>query len=525
MSKVISSLGGTGGQDSDGPGDDDKHSRARAIIDRALAVRLSKTGIKGEKATFKGYRKLMQQVRDGRSKKSRKNGGGGLKSPRPTRPALQRVAVRLTYGKNKGDGTWRAHGRYLERESATGMEQEERGFGHEGDRMSIPSTLDAWQKEKDPHVFKLIISPENGKDLDLREFTKAYMASLEKELGTKLQWVGADHYNTDDPHVHVALRGRDEQGRAMRIPREFIKGPLRHIAGQLATERLGHRTQADIADARQRQVQQQRWTDLDRTLKRMGEGGQVDFSKPLRPEASDETKLLRNQLLGRLSMLEKMGLAKRGEGGRWSLDPMAETILRDRQKANDRLKVMHSHRALISDERLPLAAAPEGDARVAGRLIGTGMDDAANRNYLLLESTRGSVIYLYQSPSFENARQSGMQPGDFIVITQKVSKDAEGRERTSQFVKAYGDADKALANPKMLHGELRHHIDRTGSMPAGSVWGGWLGRFHGELAKEAGLLVNKGVLRQVDGRVVMDAPPAFKRRAPKGPAVGPGQAI
>ncbi|MCD0253097.1 relaxase/mobilization nuclease domain-containing protein [Xanthomonas campestris pv. campestris] len=507
---------GNGDNDGDGP----DH-----LLDRAPVIRFAKSGIKGQRTTFKGYRQLMTVVRDGRSARARKKlSSGGLRPARTTRVAPQRVAVRLTYGKNKLPGSWRAHGRYLERESATGRGGSDRGFGSAGDDMKIASTLDGWQKGQDPHIFKLIISPENGKDLDLREFTKAYMAKLETELGTRLEWVGADHYNTDDPHVHVALRGRDEHGQPMRIPREFIKGPLRHIAGQLATERLGHRTQADISDARERQVKQHRWTDLDRTLKRMEQGGEVDFSTPLHHGATPERKQMRNQLLGRLSTLESMGLARRGEGGRWALDPMAETILRERQKANDRLKVMHTHRAMVSDPRLPLAATPEGDIRLSGRLIGTGIDDSAQRDYLLLESTRGSVIYLYQSPSFEVASSSGMRPGDFLVITQKTTPDAQGRPRTSQFVRAYGDADKALADPKILRSEIRHHIERTGSMPAGSVWGGWLGRFHGELAREAQELAVQGVVKQVGNQVVM-APPAksFKRAPGTGAAKGPSR--
>lgn len=222
-------------------------------------------------------------------------------------------------------------------------------------------------------------------------------------------------------------------------------------------------------------------------------------------------------------MLESMGLARRGEAGRWSLDPMAETILRERQKANDRLKVMHAHRAMVSDARLPLAAAPEGSVRMAGRLIGTGTDDATQRDYLLLESIHGRVIYLYQSPSFEVERGNGLKPGDFIVVTQKVGADKNGRPRTSQFVRGFGDADKALADPRLIRSEVRHHIDRTGSMPGGSVWGGWLGRFHVELAKEAQALARKGVIRQEGDRVVMDPP--VRPKARKRPAQGPGRGL
>ena len=30
---------------------------------------------------------------------------------------------------------------------------------------------------------------------------------MESDLGTRLEWVATAHYNTEHPHVHVALRG------------------------------------------------------------------------------------------------------------------------------------------------------------------------------------------------------------------------------------------------------------------------------------------------------------------------------
>jgi type IV secretory pathway VirD2 relaxase len=36
---------------------------------------------------------------------------------------------------------------------------------------------------------------------------------MERDLGTPLQWVAIDHYNTDNPHVHLLVRGRDTTGR------------------------------------------------------------------------------------------------------------------------------------------------------------------------------------------------------------------------------------------------------------------------------------------------------------------------
>ena len=47
---------------------------------------------------------------------------------------------------------------------------------------------------------------------DLRAFTRELMADAERDLGTRLDWVAVDHWNTDNPHIHVLVRGRADDG-------------------------------------------------------------------------------------------------------------------------------------------------------------------------------------------------------------------------------------------------------------------------------------------------------------------------
>lgn len=35
---------------------------------------------------------------------------------------------------------------------------------------------------------------------------------MEADLGTRLDWVAADHWNIDNSHVHLLVRGADEAG-------------------------------------------------------------------------------------------------------------------------------------------------------------------------------------------------------------------------------------------------------------------------------------------------------------------------
>jgi type IV secretory pathway VirD2 relaxase len=65
----------------------------------------------------------------------------------------------------------------------------------------------------DRHHFRFIVSPEDATEMaDLRAFTRDLVRQMEHDLGTRLDRVGIDHWNTDNPHVHLIVR----QGRAVR---------------------------------------------------------------------------------------------------------------------------------------------------------------------------------------------------------------------------------------------------------------------------------------------------------------------
>src|SRR6476659_5500137 len=102
-------------------------------------------------------------------------------------PILRRkVAKHLTYLKRDGVTRDGADARMFDAHSD---QADERGFAERcGD---------------DRHHFRFIVSPEDAQDLtDLRAFTRELMADAERDLGTTLDWIAVDHWNTDNPHVH-----------------------------------------------------------------------------------------------------------------------------------------------------------------------------------------------------------------------------------------------------------------------------------------------------------------------------------
>src|SRR3546814_927885 len=147
--------------------------------------------------------------------------------------------------------------------------------GAKADRMAF-----AERCEDDRHHFRFIVSPEDAADMeDLRRFTRELMTDMSKDFGTALDWVAVDHWNTDNPHIHILVRGVADDGSDLVIDRAYISEGLRFRAEERVTLELGVRSEREIAVALERDVDAERWTSLDRRLDLMSaeSGGVVDL--------------------------------------------------------------------------------------------------------------------------------------------------------------------------------------------------------------------------------------------------------
>ena len=109
---------------------------------------------------------------------------------------------------------------------------------------------------------------------------------MEMDLGTRLDWVAVDHWNTEHPHIHLIVRGVRDDGQDLVIARAYIKEGMRDRARDLITQELGPRTEHDIRRTLERQIAAERWTGLDRQLVRDGRGaGIIDVTLPHTPYA------------------------------------------------------------------------------------------------------------------------------------------------------------------------------------------------------------------------------------------------
>ena len=107
----------------------------------------------------------------------------------------------------------------------------------------------------DRHHFRFIVSPEDARELEsLRTFTRELMTDVERDLGTRLDWIAVDHWNTDNPHVHILIRGRADDGKDLVISRAYISHGFRERAAEHVALELGPRSERETRSALEREV-------------------------------------------------------------------------------------------------------------------------------------------------------------------------------------------------------------------------------------------------------------------------------
>jgi type IV secretory pathway VirD2 relaxase len=279
----------------------------------------------------------------------------------------------------------------------------------------------------DRHHFRFIVSPEDAAELEnLRTFTRELLDDVERDLGTKLDWIAVDHWNTDNPHVHVLIRGRTDDGQDLVISRAYISRGFRDRAAERVTMELGPRSEREIQSALEREVEAERWTSLDRALRNIADEGAGIAD--LRPGAPDLDPELRRLLLGRADKLERLGLAERVAPACWTLKPGLEPTLRDLGVRGDIIKTMHRVMTGAGCEPDVAGFALHGDdpsAPVLGRLVERGLhDELKGSAYAIVEGIDGRTHHL-QFADLEFAGDAA--PG--AIVEARAYEDAQGRKR------------------------------------------------------------------------------------------------
>jgi hypothetical protein len=116
------------------------------------------------------------------------------RAERMRRVVIKARIVRLKLGSRAAD----AHVRYLQRDGTTHDGERGRLYAAETDDADGKTFIERGREDR--HQFRFIVAPEDGnKFSDLRAFTRDVMRQMEKDLGTGLDWVAVDHFNTGHP--------------------------------------------------------------------------------------------------------------------------------------------------------------------------------------------------------------------------------------------------------------------------------------------------------------------------------------
>lgn len=417
------------------------------------------------------------------------SGAGSSKPAHSVRARFQRCAVRVSYSANTTTGQWRAHGRYVARESATiEHEQNTAGFNGEEKGIDMAGRLGEWQAAGDDRLWKLIFSPEFGDRIDLERLTRDVLKRIEQDTCSQLEWIAIVHHNTEHPHVHVALRGRTRDGQSLQFSRDYIKEGIRAIAEDYCTRQLGYRSELDAAEAERREVTEKRFTSLDRSIVQRAHRTESSWLSVTAGETisptSDSRRRHERHVTSRLAVLESMGLARNMGAGGWEVRDDLENVLRAMQRVADHQKTLNAYGVLMSDERLSIAVLDwRQTPAVEGRILVHGQEEVSGRNYLMLEGTEGRIHFVRYTPEMEDARAQGRLRTNSFVRLRRLFVDGSPSVETEDL----GRADDILKNRHHL-AETADRLIKRGVVPVEDGWGGWLGKYQRAVCEAASLL-------------------------------------
>ena len=385
------------------------------------------------------------------------------------------------------------HLNYLQREGVTRDGEKARMFGPEADKADVKEFTE--RCEDDRHHFRFIVSPEDASEMaDLKGFARDLMSQVEKDLGTKLDWVGVDHWNTDNPHVHIILRGCADDAKDLVIARDYISEGMRARAQDLVTQELGPRTDRDIRRSLDSQIEAERWTRLDRQLVRdAGRQGVIDLAP--RPDRQPDDYL--PQKVGRLRKLESLGVAHQLGPGQWVVAGEAETTLRALGERGDVIKRIH--RALTergiehAASNYVLAGESIGDPLI-GRLLDRGLDDELKGTaYAVVDGIDGRIHHV-KLPDLDAAGDSAA--GSIVELRQ--FDDAHGRRRVALAVRSDLDIDTQVKASGATW------IDRqlVAREPASLGGGGFGAEVQSAMTARADHLIQQGLARRQGQQIV-----------------------
>jgi type IV secretory pathway VirD2 relaxase len=334
----------------------------------------------------------------------------------------------------KAAGAAAAHLRYLQRDGVTREGEHGRFYSTFSDDADGKAFLE--RGAGDRHQFRLIVSPEDGASFDtLRSFTRELVVKMEQDLGTTLDWVAVDHFDTGHPHTHLLVRGATEDGKVLNIAGDYIAQGIRGRASEIMTRWLGPQSELEVREQLSQEIGAEHLTKLDRDLLARAEDHVVDLRQAARWDGDGSYQQL---LIGRARELERMGLAEREGPLAWRLGPTTEETLADLGRRGDIIRTIHRVMTAAKLDRRPelyvIDRAETDSAPVVGKVVHRGAaDDHHDRRYLVIDGIDGRTHYV------EVGRSADETPIGSVVRIERRQAEIRKADRTiDEIVRANG---------------------------------------------------------------------------------------
>ncbi len=337
------------------------------------------------------------------------------------------------------------HLAYLERDGVERDGSPGRLYGPD-EKFSADEFRERLAEEK--RQFRFIVSPEDGAHLDLTELARQLMRRVEKDTGRRLIWAAVNHHDTDNPHLHIVVRGVDRDGDELRIDRGYLAHGMRWRAQEILTRELGRRYEMDTSIGRDVDVGREAFTETDRAIAaHSSPGGSVALAKLL---AAPEGERL--ACLDRLQALEEMRLATKQSSGVWNLaDGWKEFLVQRGEELDARSRL----RALVGDDASRYQVLrPENPVPVAdGVVVGMGLhDELAGEMFAAIKTANGQGYYLRLPPSAAEK----LQGGDVVRVGFEVEPWLKPADRiVARFAQDNGGTYDPVRHQRALEGLRR----------------------------------------------------------------------
>jgi hypothetical protein len=388
--------------------------------------------------------------------------------------------VNVRYASARTPGGWKAHGTYIERESARGdrLPSEGEAATEIGSQVPDPDRIglaqehplgrlaESWQKDGDKRIFKMILSPEDS-NVDFQRTAADMIARIEQHTGTPVEWGGVVHRNTDHPHVHIIVRGRLASGEPLKLPPDLIRRGLREAVQSSLTRQLGPRTIADIEHQKQVELTANRVTPLDRRLagRAIPYGADAAYKDAGAAASAAE--------VARLHHLKELGLSKPYTGDRWLVRSDFVTQLQQMKDIQDRARTLFRSGVAISDPHAPMEYSTFSK-KLIGRVLLNSEDERTGALQTIFETSEGKIEIIRHDATLRAAWARGdLEPGNVVTI------DSLRSDPDKLYASTLGKDKDILANEKALGSILRRM--RSMNLATGESDKGWMGQLNSVL--------------------------------------------